>query len=130
MARPEWRVRYSDATTYDNLVGSWEEGRPSGIVCVVTLDPSGVWGRFVLHRTEYYYKIPGREVMAGDVKSLIRIHVPGILDSQIKRGGNAWREDFDSILHAAAHDPDFPTGSPRRRSTDWKGDGREPRFGV
>ncbi len=126
MARPEWRVYYSDRSEYDNLVGTWEAGRPSGIVCATTLDPTGTWGRFVLHGHEYFYKIPDHEVMMGDVKALIKVHVPGILDTQIKRGGNAWKDDFQAILERAAHDPDFPTGSPRRRSKDWRGDSRDP----
>ena len=126
MPFPTWRVRYSDRSVYDDLIGSWEDGRPNTIVCVTTIDPSGVWGRFVIYKHEFYYKIPGHEVMVSDDRALIEAHVPGILDSQIKVGGNAWQEDFQAILYAATRDPDFPIHSPRRRATDWLGDARAP----
>lgn len=116
----EWRIYYSDRSTFDNIKGVWEIAPGLGVICVVTLDFTRVWGRHVIHKFEYYYKVPGREVMGSDDRALIQIHVPGILYTQIKRGGNAWREDWNEILTAATHDPDFPTGSPRRRSTDWR----------
>lgn len=122
----EWRIYYSDFSTFANAdgilhlpFGLWESAAPRGVVCAVTIDPNGVWGRFVLHSHEFYYRTPGRAVMCSEDLSLLRVHVPAITDDQIKRGGNAWREDWPQILHTATHDADFPSASPRRRSTDW-----------
>lgn len=125
----DWRIYYSDGTTFSDEDGPWVIAPPKGVVCVVTLDPTGVWGRFVLQNHEFYYKTLDREVMCSEELSLVEVHVPDINPSQIKRGGNAWQDDWNTILHAATHDPDFPTGTPRRRVTDWDvDDPKRPHF--
>jgi len=128
MTKVEWRIYYSNGTTFSNRDGEWEAAPPLGVVCVVTLDPTKVWGRFVLHNHELYYKVPDREVMVSEEMPLLQSHVPAIQDDQIKRGGNAWQEEWVEIMQRATADEDFPKSSPRRRATDWKGDPREPKY--
>ncbi len=123
----KWRIYYTDGSKFGNDKGTWEEAPALGVLCVVTLDPTGVWGRFVLHCHEYYYKVPEHEVMVSEELKLLKHHVPNIQDNQIKRGGNAWQEEWTAWLHQATSDPDFPKSSPRRRTTDWPvGDPRRP----
>lgn len=118
-----WRIYYGDdnRSTFSNLEGTWDEAPPDRVVCVVMRDPTGVWGRWVRFKHEFYYKGDGGdEVLGSESLEAIRGHVPNIRDSQIKAGGNVWTEDFQSILRAATSDTDFPKRSPRRRSSDWK----------
>jgi hypothetical protein len=91
-----------------------------GVVAVVSLDPTGVWGRFVRVKHDYYYKTDGHdEVLGSDSLELIYVHIPEIRSSQIKLGGNVLTDVFQSIVQRATSDSDFPKGSPRRRVTDW-----------
>lgn len=124
-----WKIYYADGETFSSKDGEWSDAPEYGVVCVVTLDPTDVWGRFVLHNHEYYYKIPGKEVMCSEGLEYVKAHVPNITPKQIKCGGNAWQEDWNKILTRATHDEDFPKKSPRRRVTDWPiGDPQRPNY--
>ncbi len=123
----EWRIYYSryqgpnaaNFYTFSSADGPWEEAPRDGVLTVLTMAPSHNWTRFMIQDHERYYKVPGRGVMFSESDELIRVHVPAILASQIKRGGNAFREDWVKVIDAAAHDVDFPRGKPRRRTSDW-----------
>lgn len=115
-----WRIYYSDGSTYSSVDGSWDNAPGKGVVAVVTLDPTGVWGRFVRIKHELYYKLDGHdEVLGSDSLGLIHVHVPEIRGSQIKMGGNVLTDVFQRIIQRATVDSDFPKGSPRRRASDW-----------
>lgn len=115
-----WRVYYGDGSTYSNEDGSWDSAPGRRVVCVAMIDPTGVWGRFVRNKHEFYYKADGRdEVLGSETLAAVQEHVPGIRDTQIKAGGNVWTEEFINIMIAATQDTDFPTSSPRRRASDF-----------
>ena len=117
-----WRIYYADGSTYSNLSGSWDDAPSRGVVAVVSLDPTGVWGRFVRIKHELYYKVDEHdEVLGSETVRFIQEHIPGIRSSQIKAGGNVLTDEFQKIVQRATSDADFPTGSPRRRSSDWVG---------
>jgi hypothetical protein len=115
----EWRIYYSDFTEYDNLTGTWEEAPKYRVIGVNTLDPTGVFGRFLLQNHLLYYKIPGSEVMCSEEMIFLKQHVPDILESQIKHGGNAFQKDWNKLMLRMAKDTDFPRGTPKRRASDW-----------
>ncbi len=114
-----WKIYYSDLSTFSDLDGDWALAPLRGILAVVVRDPTGVWGRFVLHNHEFYYKVPGAEVMCSESREAIQAHVPDLLDSQIKLGGNADQATWNRVMLTAGDDPDFEALTPRRRTKDW-----------
>lgn len=114
----EWKIYYENLDTYSNEDGPWEDAPGFGLIAVLTLDTTGVVGRFMVFGHDLYYRIPGHEVMGSSSVELIRTHIPTIRDNQIKRGGNAFLERFQEILSIAGHDPGFPRSTPARRFDD------------
>lgn len=136
----KWRIYYDDDTTYSNGDGAWLDAPTHGVVCVVVRDPTEQWGRFVNSgyspitkergnldrrwKTEYYVKYPDDEepFPTNDLTPfkdrLGKVFMVNNIDSYIKYGRECSQQKWQDINKRAANDPDFPTGTPRRRSSD------------
>ncbi len=113
--KPEWKIYYADGSTFSDLDGSWEEAPTDQVVCCVMRDPTGAWGRFVLHGGGWYAKFPGETLVnPEDPEPTMR------RSGLFKQGIQLPKEKWTELMNQAAEDPDFEKKSPRRRKTDWR----------
>ena len=111
-----WKIYYTDGTTYSDEDGDWENAPSHGVVCVVVKDPD--YGRFVLNGLNYYYRPNNAGPL--DVAHCNDI-VPQLVEQApwLKFGTGVSKAHWKEILIKATKDPDFgPPKNPQRRSTD------------
>lgn len=54
MAKPEWRIYYDDASTWDSSQGDpWDAPRKDGVIAVLHFDKRQNWR--ILHKHDWYY---------------------------------------------------------------------------
>lgn len=136
-----WRIYYDDGETYDNLNGAWEAAPPHGVIAVVVRDPTETWGRWVYSgyapdrpcehcdrfpSNEFYVKAPGSDepYATWDLRPFLDLLGLSREEAEkqglIKFGRVCPQKRWAEIMRAACADPDFPVGSPRRRSSDFR----------
>ena len=127
----KWRIYYDDGSTYSCLDGSWEDAPEHGVLCVVVRDPTGQWGRWVVSgwSVKRGEKPGGNDFFVKDFDSeephstydiTPFLAKPGNTEVMVKFGRMTSTENWQATMNRAGKDPDFPKGSPRRRSSDWR----------
>lgn len=126
----DWKLYFDDDTTWTNEDGAWEDAPKLGVVVLVIRDPSGQWGRWVHSGyqpptdypkgNDYYVKHPAEnEPYATDKEGLgLFLKRQGAAEACVKYGAMVPYKKWTAIQDKAVHDPDFPRGTPKRRSTD------------
>jgi hypothetical protein len=138
-----WRLYYDDGSMYSDADGPWENAPADGVVALVVRDPTGVWGRWVYSGyapitecprcgrapgNEYYVKVPDSdepyatwdlEPFLNKVEPSLAIH-DARRSGLVKYGRQVSQAEWQEIMSRASDDPDFPKGTPRRRSTDFR----------
>lgn len=112
----DWKIYYTDDSTFSSENGLWDDAPLDGVVCVVVTDPD--YGRYVLNGLNYYYaQVDGSledKAHCNDIGPQLRVRCPWL-----KFGVGTAREKWKRILIKATKDPDFPRPrNPQRRSTD------------
>jgi hypothetical protein len=110
----EWRVYYSDGSTFDSSQGGPADAPPWGVQVVVQRCPSE--GRNLQVETDYYWWDPGLgRWFGGDflgvVDALARNCGP------VRFGRRIPGVEFDGVRTRAMADPDFPA------SATWRAEG-------
>ncbi len=123
-----WKIYYDDGNTYSNEDSMWEQAPIHGVLCVVVRDPTMMWGRWIYSgyssfdhpgQAEYYVKHPDSDEPYS-THDLAPFLAKGSADmSMVKYGREADQHVWNETMRKAQKDPDFPKGSPRRRSTDF-----------
>jgi hypothetical protein len=127
---PAWRIYYDDGSTFDSDRGTWEAAPAQGVICVVTRDPTGQWGRHVFSGWSAREGQPGNHdffvkhrdndepFSTADLGPFLA--KPGNSEASVKYGRMTGQANWEAIMNRAAADPDFPKGTPRRRASDWR----------
>lgn len=110
----DWRVYYSDGSTFDNSKGEPDDAPAFGVVCIP--QPDLVTGRMIMHGWDWYYYVPDSDQWWGS-------DLQGVLDRLLHRlpvlallqGRNVSNEVFREIFGRADKDPDFPLKSAKHR---------------
>lgn len=110
----DWRIFYSDGSTFDSTQGRSGDAPAFGIVCIVS--PNDLVGREILHGHDFYYWIPPADGIpgywsGGDARGvfdrlLFRLPFVALLE-----GRNVRRDVFLNIMSIADKDKDFPPSS-------------------
>lgn len=108
----DWRIYYSDESTFDSSMGSPEDAPSFGVIAVVYPDPD--CGRGIVHRFDWYYYHPVDKTWWGvDVTGLHDALLHNLPLRAVKHGRLAPNAVYNRVLQAALHDPDFPIRSAR-----------------
>lgn len=108
----DWRIYYTDLSTFDSAQGAPEDAPSRGVAAIVIADEE--IGRTIIHKWDFYYwNLADREWCGCDQWGLID-HLLDNRVSAFKMGrtmeARAWKE----LLSRATNDPDFPVKSARR----------------
>lgn len=106
----DWRIYYSDGSTFDSTQGEPEDAPGLGVVCIVQKCPDR--GRMVMERWDYYYHRAGasRPWWGADLFGLIDQLTSSPKGTQaVKAGRTVSIEEFQRIHIEAVRDPDFPS---------------------
>lgn len=120
--KPEWRIYYSDGSTFDSLDGAPESAPPFSVQAIVQKDR--VFGRRILRMVDYFAFSPKEQRWLDlfDASAVIvrSLRDPGLI---IKSGEYINERQYEEILKKATNDPDFPGKAPRERSIMGRIDG-------
>ncbi len=105
-----WRIYYTDGSTFDNSQGKCEDAPAFGVVCIVY--PDKLVGRVILHRHDWYYWIGEEEGWSGgDIYGLLDRLLHRLPTEAVLQGRNVSNKMFRNIMARADKDPDFPATS-------------------
>jgi len=108
---PEWRIYYSDGSTFDSTMGSPQEAPSLHVQVVIQKDK--YYGRRICRMVDYYVWSPtiNKWIDIFDSASLVQraLIEPYIV---VKAGEYIEEEKYNAILIRANDDPDFPGKSP------------------
>jgi len=108
--RVDWRIYYSDGSTFDSSMGDPGDVPAYGVICIP--QPDEMVGRVIMHGWDWYYYVPeDKQWWGSDVFGVIdrlchRLSVVALL-----QGRNLSNKDFASVMGRADKDPDFPPKS-------------------
>lgn len=127
-----WKIYYDDLGTFK---GDWTKAQTHGVICVVVLDTSDVWGRFVNSgyaphhprtNAEFFVCYPdsSEPFVTWDLAPFndrMAVLFPDLDPAlYIKYGRQTDQLKWGKIMDLAAADKEFPTAkSPRRRASDF-----------
>ncbi len=110
----DWRIYYSDNSTFDSSMGAVSEAPGFGVLAVVQPEP-GV-GCETLHAFDFYIYINNQWIGIVGFDSLIDYLVHMVHDIQaVKHGRMTTREQYQKVMRLALHDDDFPRKSGKHR---------------
>ena len=102
--KPDWRIYYSDGSTFDSNDGSPEEAPSEGYVCAVGYDDAG--RRYIMHGWDFYHF---------DYNQWWGCDVYGLHDRLRRNCIHAYKEGrtvrstvYHDLMDKANNDPDFP----------------------
>ena len=108
---PEWKIYYTDGSTFSSDDGEWKNAPSDGVQALATAHPD--FGRQVWHSNDYYVQMPDGGIYAtSDIGCFLR--ALGL----VKFGHMTNRENYQARLEDATQDPAFQKSSPRRREGD------------
>lgn len=106
----EWRIYYSNFTTFDSTQGKPEDAPSFGVICIVF--PDDIVGRQIMHRWDwYYYHSVDCKWWGCDLTGLLDVLLHNLPFSALKQGRNVSNQDYAIIMGMADKDPDFPPRS-------------------
>lgn len=104
---PDWRIYYSDGSTFDNDQGAPQDAPSYGVQVVIVKD--GKHGRRVLKLCDFYLWRPSINRWTDHIDSTSAIMAaaaePWVV---LVCGQYLLEDDFERILIRAYNDPDFP----------------------
>lgn len=103
----DWRIYYSDGTTYSSVDGEPTDAPAHGVICVVC--PHEDVGRTVMHGWDWYYYVPSTKNWWGsDIHGLLDRLLHNLEVVGLKQGRSVATPKYREIYKAASLDPDFP----------------------
>lgn len=113
----EWRIYYSNGSTYSDRDGAIEDAPGDGVLAIVEND--SLVGRSIYSGTDWYWRLDG-QWMGGDIDGmktyLRRKGWKKVLEGE-SVPNNVWREIFDLVLN----DPGF------KRKSAWHKHEKRPK---
>lgn len=106
----DWRIFYSDGSTFDSAQGTHLEAPATGVQVIVVRDsdaPESNVGHFILQRRDYYWYEDG-EWYCGDIFGMFDFLMRS---GVVKFGQSIPNREYREILGRAGRDPDFPRKS-------------------
>jgi hypothetical protein len=106
----DWRIYYSDGSTFDSTQGTPEEAPSRGFICVVGYYLSGIRDgqRYVLKGWDhYFYDRDAKQWWGCDRDGLIDL----LCENRVwayKLGRTVTVDEWEAIMETARSDPDFP----------------------
>ncbi len=111
---PDWKIFYSDSSTFDSLQGEPRDAPSYGFVCAVYADE--VVGRVIMHGWDWYYWRTDHEQWWGsDIHGLLDNLLHNQPITAIKQGRNIHNTEYKKIWALMINDPDFPVKSGQKR---------------
>ena len=104
----DWRIYYTDGSTFNDNQGSPEDAPAFGVVCIV--HPNGLVGRVILHRHDWYYWTEDGW-SGGDLHGLLDRLLHRLSTTAVLQGRSVANKVFREIMARADKDPDFPPAS-------------------
>ncbi len=106
----DWRIYYSDESTFDSSQGSPQDAPAYGVICIIYSNE--LVGRIIMHRWDWYYWVPDEGQWWGS-------DLFGVLDRLLHRlptialcqGRNVSNKTYSKIMGMADKDKDFPPKS-------------------
>lgn len=115
----DWKIWYSDYSTFDSSQGVPADAPGMGVICIVT--PDSDCGCYA-HAMSDYYIYTGTEHPWLGIDKWLGVDWIGFIDYMqhpghkvVKFGRNVASEIFHDILRQSHNDPDFPDKSAYRR---------------
>lgn len=103
---PEWRIYYSDGTTFDSTQGTQEDAPARGFLCAIGYNELGE--RYIMHGWDHYWWDRASEQWWGcDRDGLI----DQLCENRVwayKMGRTVTKLEWDRVILEASYDPDFP----------------------
>lgn len=115
MSAINWRIFYTDGSTFDSSQGSPQDAPEWGVICIVQHDADV--GRTIMRRWDFYYFHPIDQNFWGcDIFGYIDIGVNGrpFTPGSLKIGCTISTPQFQEILSIADSDPAFKPKSGRK----------------
>lgn len=110
MSAIDWRVYYSDFTTFDSSQGDPEDVPAYGVVCITQRD--SLTGRLIMHKWDWYYYVPEDSLWWGsDTFGLLDRLCHRLPAVAVCQGRNVSNADYRLIMEMADKDKDFPVKS-------------------
>ena len=105
--KPDWRIYYSDGTTFDSNDGEPHEAPSTGFICAVAYDEDGV--RYIMHGWNHYrYDVDSRQWWGMDDMGVFDTLRRGDIIYAYKEGRTITRKAFLDMMARADKDVDFP----------------------
>ena len=102
----EWRIYYSDGSSFDSTQGSPDMAPSRGFVCAVGYDERG--DRYIQNGWDHYwFDVKSCQWWGCDRDGLI----DQLCENRVwayKQGRTVTRSEFSDIMQTAHKDPDFP----------------------
>ena len=109
-----WRIYYSDGSTFDDSQGTPEDAPSFGVIAIPFPGPEV--GRVIMNGWDWYYWRADHEQWWGsDIHGLLDSLLHNLPITAIKQGRNISNLEFAAVLERAISDPDFPRKSAKRR---------------
>lgn len=106
----QWKIYYTDNTTYSSEQGTPQEAPAFGVLVVVE-HHEGV-GRYIHTLCDwYYYHTELQEWFAGDLHGLLDHLLHNLPITAVKQGRLVDNDTYKQVLRQAMNDPDFPRKS-------------------
>lgn len=104
--RPNWRIYYSDGSTFDSTQGAPHEAPAEGFICSVGYDESGA--RYIMHGWDYYcYDLDSQQWWGCDQTGLHDRLRRNVMYAY-KEGRTVTKTQHQRVMQAAHTDPQFP----------------------
>lgn len=110
MTKPDWKIFYSDGSTFDSTMGAPHEAPSRGFICAIGYRKSGP--RYIAHMDNWYFYNEdcgewwGFKTFDGVIDYMCERERP----YAFKQGRTVRDSEFDAIMERAHKDPDFPMG--------------------
>lgn len=97
-----WRIYYGDGSTFDALIGAWEDAPSRDVQAIVCENQEVGW--YVVSNGDYYVPIGDGEFRAMDIFGLF----DWLLEQgEVKFGRTISNEEFREIFKRASEDANF-----------------------
>jgi hypothetical protein len=105
---PEWRIYYSNETTFDSDQGEPHDAPSEGFLCAIGYDETGK--RYIMHGWTFYQWDTETNQWWGMDQFGLFDRLRRNLVYAYKEGRTVSRKRWEEIMVRANNDPDFPIG--------------------